>query len=79
MLHNKPRKIGANESKLQRQGRLTLKMRKKLASAARCAIKMRSKEDDRRKAVKLLEKDLKMVHTIVSAFTMDAVLILYVG
>ena len=41
------------------KGGLTLQMRKKLTCAARCAIKMRSKEDDRRKAVKLLEKDLK--------------------
>lgn len=41
------------------KGGLTLQMRKKLTSAARCAIKMRSREDDRRKGVKLLEKDLR--------------------
>ena len=41
------------------KGGLTLQMRKKLTSAARCAIKMRSKENDRRKGVKLLEKDLR--------------------
>lgn len=39
-------------------GGLTLKMRKRLVSAARCAIRMRSKEPDRKKAVKLLERDL---------------------
>ena len=39
-------------------GGLTLKMRKRLVSAACCAIRMRSKELDRAKAVKLLEKDL---------------------
>ena len=33
-------------------------MRKRLVSAARCAIRMRSKEPDRKKAVKLLERDL---------------------
>ena len=39
-------------------GKLTKKMRQKLVSAARCAIKMRSKYPDRVKARKLLEKDL---------------------
>ena len=39
-------------------GRLTEKMRQRLVSAARCAIKMRSKEPDRKKAIKLLERDL---------------------
>ena len=38
---------------------MTLKMRKKLTSAARCAIKMRSEESDRQKGIKLLERDLK--------------------
>lgn len=38
-------------------GGLTEKMRKRLVSAARCAIRMRSKEPDRKKAVKLLERD----------------------
>ena len=33
-------------------------MRKKLTSAARCAIKMRSQEKDRSKAIKCLERDL---------------------
>ena len=41
------------------KGGLTLHMRKRLTSAARCVIKMRSKEQDTSKAVKLLEKDLK--------------------
>ena len=41
------------------KGGLTQKMRCRLTSAARCAIKMRSKEPDIKKAVKLLEQDLK--------------------
>jgi len=40
------------------KGGLTSLMRKRLTSAARCAIKMRSKEADQKKAVKLLEQDL---------------------
>ena len=40
------------------KGGLTQKMRKRLTSAARCAIKMRSQEPDTKKAVKLLEQDL---------------------
>ena len=39
-------------------GRLTKKMRQKLVSAARCAIRMRSKETDTREAVVKLNKDL---------------------
>ena len=37
---------------------LTLKMRRRLTSSARCAIKMRSKERDTRQALKSLERDL---------------------
>lgn len=40
-------------------GGLTEKMRRRLVSAARCAIKMRSKEVDRKLGVKLLKQDLK--------------------
>lgn len=40
------------------KGGLTEKMRRRLTSAARCAIKMRSKEPDIAKAAKKLEKDL---------------------
>ena len=39
-------------------GGLTEKMRRRLVSAARCAIKMRSKEVDRRVGIGLLKKDL---------------------
>ncbi len=39
-------------------GRLTKKMRQKLVSAARCAIRMRSKESNRKEAVAKLNKDL---------------------
>ncbi len=40
------------------RGNLTKKMRQKLVSAARCAIKMRSKERDVKKAVEQLRRDL---------------------
>lgn len=40
------------------RGGLTEKMQCRLTSAARCAIKMRSKESDISKGVKLLERDL---------------------
>ena len=33
-----------------------MKMRQRLVSGARCAIKMRSKEPDRKKAIKLLKE-----------------------
>ena len=39
-------------------GGLTEKMRRRLVSAARCAIRMRSREVDRKLAVQLLKKDL---------------------
>ena len=39
-------------------GGLTAKMRKRLVSSARCAIKIRSKEPDRQKALKLLKEDI---------------------
>ena len=41
------------------RGGLTKRMRCRLTSAARCAIKMRSKEPDKGKAIKLLERDLQ--------------------
>ncbi len=56
-------------------GSLTERMRKRLVSAARCAIKMRSKESDRRLGVKLLISDLKMGLIIALAITSDVVLI----
>ena len=40
------------------RGCLTEKMKKKLVSGARCAIKMSSKEVDRREGIKLLKRDL---------------------
>lgn len=40
------------------RGGLTERMRKRLTSAARCAIKMRSKEMDRSQALRSLERDL---------------------
>ena len=40
------------------RGGLTAKMRRRLTSAAGCAIKMRSTHLDRKEAVKLLQRDL---------------------
>ena len=40
-------------------GGLTEKMRRRLVSAARCAIKMRSREPDRKLGIRLLKEDLK--------------------
>ena len=40
------------------KGKLTEGMRKKLTKAARCAIKMRSKEENKSTAIKLLQEDL---------------------
>ena len=40
------------------KGGLTEKMRKRLTSSARCAIKMCSREEDKSKALTLLKKDL---------------------
>ena len=51
--------VQENPSYKGKKGRLTKKMRCRLTSAARCAIKMRSKEPDITKAVKLLERDLQ--------------------
>ena len=39
-------------------GKLTKKMRQRLVSAARCAIKMSSKDTNRKQAIKSLERDL---------------------
>ena len=51
-------KLVTENSSYKGKGGLTLKMLKRLTSAARCAIKMRSKEPDRRNAINLLRKDL---------------------
>ncbi len=51
-------KIVQQNASYKGTGGLTLKMRKRLVSAARCAIRMRSKNPDRKKAAKLLERDL---------------------
>ena len=40
------------------KGGLTEKMRKRLTCSARCAIKMRSREEDKSKALTLLKRDL---------------------
>ena len=40
------------------KGKLTESMRKKLTKAARCAIKMRSKEENRNLAIKKLQQDI---------------------
>ena len=52
-------KLANEHPEYKGKGSLTLHMRKRLTSAAGCAIKMRSKEQDTSKAFKLLEQDLK--------------------
>ena len=47
-----------NNTSYKGSGGLTVKMRKRLVSAARCAIRMRSKESDTAKALVSLRKDL---------------------
>lgn len=49
----------ANNSSYKGKGGLTMKMRKKLTSAARCVIKMRGKDSDWKRAVQLLQQDLR--------------------
>ena len=51
-------KLVSEKTQHKGKGGLTGAMRKRLASAARCAIKMRSLEKDRAKAIKQLEEDL---------------------
>ena len=51
-------KLVQENSSYKGKGGLTEKMRKKLVSSARCAIRMRSKDPDKRRGVKLLERDL---------------------
>lgn len=51
-------KLVQDNSAYKGSGGLVQTMRKRLVSAARCAIRMRSREPDRKKAVKLLERDL---------------------
>lgn len=47
-----------NNPSYKGSGGLTVKMRRRLVSAARCAIRMRSKESDTKKALTSLRKDL---------------------
>lgn len=47
-----------NNPSYKGNGGLTVKIRKKLVSAARCAIRMRSEEADKVKALRSLRKDL---------------------
>lgn len=51
-------KLAADNPNYKGKGGLTEKMRKRLTSAARCAIKMRSTESNKAEAIKNLEKDL---------------------
>ena len=51
-------KLVSEKTHYKGKGGLTGAMRKRLASAARCAIKMRSLEKDRARAIKQLEEDL---------------------
>ena len=52
-------KLVQDNSSYKGSGGLTLKMRKRLVSAARAAIRMRSKEDDKKKALASLKSDLQ--------------------
>ncbi len=52
-------KLVSENPEYKGSGGLTEKMRRRLVSAARCAIKMRSTEPDRRLGVKLLKLDLQ--------------------
>ena len=51
-------KIVVENPSFKGRGGLTQRMRQRLTSAARCAIKMRSKEPNTREAVQLLKRDL---------------------
>ena len=51
-------KLATNNPSYKGKGGLTEKMRRRLTSSARCAIKMRSKEADKTKGLELLKKDL---------------------
>ena len=51
-------KLVQNNPSYKGSGNLTQKMRRRLVSAARCAIKMRSTEPDRNLGVRLLKRDL---------------------
>ena len=51
-------KLAADNRSYKCKGGLTEKMRKRLTSAARCAVKMRSQEPDKNEAARLLERDL---------------------
>lgn len=52
-------KLVSEKPEYKGRGGLTQRMRQRLTSAARCAIKMRSREPNVAKAVKLLENDLR--------------------
>lgn len=51
-------KLATDNPQYKGKGGLTQNMRKRLTSAARCAIKMRSEESDRAEAIKRLSRDL---------------------
>ena len=52
-------KLAQGNPSYREKGKLTESMRKRLTKAARCAIRMRSSEPDRRRAVRLLQEDLR--------------------
>ena len=52
-------KLVQDNSSYKGSGGLTLKMRKRLVPAARAAIRMRSKKDDKKKALASLKSDLQ--------------------
>ena len=52
-------KLAQDNLSYRGKGKLTESMQKHLTKAARCAIRMRSSEPDRRRAVQLLQQDLR--------------------
>ena len=52
-------KVVQENPKYKGKGGLTAKMRQRLTTAARCAIKMRSQEENRKEAIKKLQSDLQ--------------------
>ena len=52
-------KLVQEKGKYKGKGKLTERMRKRLTTAARCAIKMRSTDPDKKRATELLRQDLR--------------------
>ena len=51
-------KLAQDNPSYREKGKLTESMRKPLTKVARCAIKMRSQEPDKKRAIRLLQEDM---------------------